>query len=73
VLRQLLLSWGVYPYLVPETQDIDTIFAQAEELALREGWARPGDLVVAVAGDPAEPLGSTNLLKVRVLPRNPKP
>ncbi len=67
ILKQLLLARGVYPYLVDEIQSIDEVFREAENLVLKESWVHEGDRIVIVAGDPAEPPGTTNLLEIRVL------
>jgi pyruvate kinase len=67
ILKQLLLAWGVYPYLIDEIRDVGTAFRQAENLVLKENWVREGDRVVIVAGDPVEPPGTINLLEIRVL------
>ena len=67
ILKQLLLARGVYPYLVDEIQSIDDVFREVEDLVLKERWASEGDRIVIVAGDPAEPPGTTNLLEIRVL------
>jgi pyruvate kinase len=65
--RQLMLSWGIYPYLVDETSDTDVIFTQAEQIVRGKGYAEKGDKIVIVAGDPSSPLGTTNLLKIQTL------
>ena len=67
ILKQLLLARGVYPYFVDEIQSIDDVFREVEDLVLKERWASEGDRIVIVAGDPAEPPGTTNLLEIRVL------
>ncbi|MBI2937821.1 MAG: pyruvate kinase [Thaumarchaeota archaeon] len=67
ILKQLLLARGVYPYFVDEIQSIDDVFREVEALVLKERWASEGDRIVIVAGDPAEPPGTTNLLEIRVL------
>ena len=65
--RRLLLSWGVYPYEVPEPDSVHEVFAQAAALSLKTGIASKGDLIVITAGLPIAVRGTTNLLKVERL------
>src|SRR5512136_2791618 len=63
-LRRLLLSWGVYPYEIPEPATVHDLFAEGVRLCLETGIARRGDLIVITAGIPIAIPGTTNLLKV---------
>ncbi|MDM8000457.1 MAG: pyruvate kinase [Dehalococcoidia bacterium] len=62
--RRLLLSWGVFPYEVPEPATVHDLFAEGVRLCLETGTARRGDLIVITAGLPIAVPGTTNLLKV---------
>ncbi|ROQ92088.1 pyruvate kinase [Desulfosoma caldarium] len=62
--RQLCLSWGVYPVLVPRCDDTDTLFAMARQWAMDHGVARRGDVLVLTAGVPVGQSGTTNMVKV---------
>ena len=62
--RRLLLSWGVYPYEVPEPATVHDLFAEGVRLCIETGIARKGDLIVITAGLPIAIPGTTNLLKV---------
>jgi len=62
--RQLTLSWGVIPALVPSFSDTDQLFSVASSWILKQGLAWPGDRLVVTAGVPVGTPGSTNLLKV---------
>ena len=64
VRRQLMLSWGVIPLLVPQQANTDEVIAGAIEMAVRAGHVSNGDLVVITAGVPVGKSGSTNLIKV---------
>ncbi len=63
-LRRLLLSWGVYPYEVPEPATVHDLFAEGVRLCVETGIAKKGDLIVITAGLPIAIPGTTNLLKV---------
>ncbi len=62
--RRLVLSWGVYPFEVPDPGTVQDLFAEAARLCKETGVARHGDLVVVTAGLPIALPGTTNLLKV---------
>ncbi len=62
--RRLALSWGVYPFEVPDPGNVQDLFAEAVRLCRDTGVARHGDLVVVTAGLPIALPGTTNLLKV---------
>ena len=69
VCRRLMLRWGVYPIKVEKSPHVDKFFTTAANLA-RELWlASPGDILVITGGIPSGVAGSTNLLKVEVVPR----
>lgn len=67
VQRQLSLSWGVLPYLVPEATSTDEMFDVGVEKALESKLVRNGDLVVITAGLPIGMSGTTNILKVHIV------
>jgi pyruvate kinase len=67
--RQLALSWGIQPHLIEKANAHDELFAEAERVVVSDGLAREGDRIVIVAGDPASPSGTTDLLKVQTLSR----
>ncbi len=64
ITRKLALSWGVEPHLTPAATDVDMMFHEATQLALKSGVARKGDLIVITAGIPMGVPGSTNVVKV---------
>lgn len=65
--RRLSLLWGVYPFLVEPTEDMDQMIARAKEVAAQKGFAKKGDMVIITAGHPPSSFGSTNLIKVEVI------
>jgi pyruvate kinase len=68
VARQLALVWGVVPALVPAQENYATMAELALKLAVERGLAAPGDRVVVTAGHPVNTPGTTNLMKVEVVP-----
>lgn len=67
VQRQLNLSWGVLPYLVPAANTTDEMFDMGIEKALESGLVKNGELAVITAGVPAGISGTTNTLKVHIV------
>lgn len=66
-IRRLSLVWGVHPFLVEPTDDVDKMIARGKELAVQKGFAKKGDVVIITAGHPEASPGSTNLIKVEVI------
>ncbi len=66
-LRRSLLYWGVYPALVPSSQNTDEMVANAVSGALATAIVKEGDLVVITAGVPVGTSGTTNLIRVHVV------
>ena len=66
VCRQLNLSWGVIPMLMPEMKNMDDLFELTVDMALEKNLINQGELVVINAGVPLGVSGTTNLMKVHV-------
>ena len=67
VMRQLNLSWNVFPVRVEEKMEMDELFAHAVEKAVEAGYLRRGELVIMVAGIPLGFAGTTNIIKVHIV------
>lgn len=67
VARRLLLSHGVFPVVVEESNSTDEMLESAVAGALQSGLVKHGDLVVITAGVPVGQPGTTNLLKVHTI------
>lgn len=63
VLRQMNMSWGVYPVLMDEKESTDELFNCAVKAAEKAGYISKGDSVVITAGIPLGIAGTTNMLK----------
>ena len=68
--RQLTLVWGVCPLLAKRTENTDEMTADAVRAAVRYGWAKPGDVVVITGGTAGSLPGTTNMMTVRVVPKD---
>ncbi|MDH6227474.1 MULTISPECIES: pyruvate kinase [Streptomyces] len=61
---QLSLTWGVETFLGPHVDSTDAMVEQVDELLLKYGRCRKGDVVVITAGSPPGVSGTTNLVRV---------
>ena len=64
VLRQLNLSWGVYPMLIKEEYSSEILCLRAIEAAQKHNLVKVGDTVVFAGGVPLGIPGRTNLIRV---------
>jgi pyruvate kinase len=64
VSRRLCLLWGAHSAVSEHVQSYEEMVRVATELAKREEFAGPGDILVVVAGIPFGQAGTTNNLRV---------
>ena len=62
--RQLCLSWGVLPALIPPCLNIDEMIEEVRKWVGKNGLAGSGDRLILTAGVPLQRPGTTNLIKV---------
>ncbi|MEO5734334.1 MAG: pyruvate kinase [Rubrivivax sp.] len=62
--RRLAMVWGVHAVHVGEVADVDEMTACACEVAKGEGFAKAGEVIVAIAGMPFGTAGTTNLMRI---------
>jgi pyruvate kinase len=62
--RQLTLSWGVIPALVPACESILQVEQVASETLVKMGLAKKGEVVFLTCGMPLQVSGTTNLIKL---------
>ncbi len=65
-LRHLALEWGVTPLAIPETDDVEDLWARSIAAAREAGVVAAGDRIVITAGTAVNIPGSTNVIKVDV-------
>ena len=63
-IRQLRMSWGVTTLKVQESSSTDEIVWFSVKAAVEAGHAKPGDVVVVLAGSPTEPEPVTDTLRL---------
>lgn len=64
VVRQLALSWGVYPVLVDKTTKIEVMVENAVREAKKRNLVSSGDVVTIITGVIVGTAGGTNMLQV---------
>ncbi len=64
VSRQINMSWGVTPLVIPEEKDTFELFAHSVEEAKKRGYLDSRDTVVITSGVPIGTSGTTNMIKV---------
>jgi pyruvate kinase len=62
--RQLALLWGTHSAVSHEITTYDEMVDHAKAHALEEGFAKPGERIVVIAGIPFGRQGSTNNVRV---------
>jgi pyruvate kinase len=62
--RKLSLVWGVHCIVAEDAHDQDDMVARACRLAFKDGFAKPGQRVIVVAGVPLGTPGATNMLRI---------
>ena len=62
--RQLTTSWGVDTVLVPEAKTTDEAVSFGVQAVVQGGYAKPGDIVVVLAGSLNDPEPVTDTLRI---------
>ena len=62
-IRQLNLTWGVYPFQAKEQESADDLFCHAEEIALSSGIVEEGDTIV-ISGGPHEKNSAIDMMRI---------
>lgn len=65
VRRQLNLSWGVVPFILPKCQTIEHLVNQALVHIKAKKYVKAGDKVIIIAGFPLGKSGNVNWIKIQ--------
>lgn len=65
--RQLAISWGITPIVMPLVKTTDEAIEHASRLAKEHGYVEDGELAVLTAGVPIGMSGTTNMIKVHLI------
>ena len=67
IYRQLALSWGIIPHIMPIVATTDEAIDKSSAIAAELGYASTGELTVITAGVPLDVSGNTNMIKVHIV------
>ena len=67
VQRQLALSWGITPLMMPLAHSTDELIEMSTALAEKNGYLHNGELAVVTAGVPVGVSGTTNMIKIHMV------
>jgi pyruvate kinase len=62
--RRLALLWGVHCVVTQDARDLDDMVNRACRFAFKDGFAKPGQRIIVVAGVPLGTPGATNMLRI---------
>jgi len=62
--RKLSLVWGIHCVIAEDARDQDDMVERACRLAFKEGFAKPGQRIIVVAGVPLGTPGATNMMRI---------
>lgn len=64
VVRQLNLSWGVTPFLIPECKTMTELIRESKKVLLAHKVLKKGDQIILVAGEPLGKSGHMNMVEL---------
>jgi pyruvate kinase len=62
--RKLSVVWGIHCVIAEDAHDQDDMVERACRLAFKEGFAKPGERIIVVAGVPLGTPGATNMMRI---------
>jgi pyruvate kinase len=65
--RKLCLAWGTHCVITPDAQSVEEMIEEAGAVAVKEGFAKPGDRILVTAGVPIGTPGTSNLLRISLI------
>lgn len=67
VYRQLAVSWGVVPFVMPTCQTIEELIERSILYLKKNRYAKAGDSMIVIAGEPVGISGHINFVELRTL------
>jgi pyruvate kinase len=71
--RKLSVVWGIHSVLTSDPENLADMVSKACQIALDEGFAKPGEGVAITAGVPLGSPGTTNMVRIAFLDEHGKP
>ena len=66
-MRKLTLSWGVFPFLVPNIRSVDKIIEQSVFMMKKQRVVQKGDEIIIIAGQPFSESKRSSLIKINIV------
>lgn len=63
--RQLSLSWGLKPFLLPLKHSVEDLIGAFLKYVKRSRLVKKGDRIILISGEPVGKAGATNMLEVK--------
>jgi len=67
VRRQLNLSWGVWPFILPQCKTVEELVDRSVGYLKNKKMVKDGDKIIVVAGEPVGISGGANLVEIRTV------
>ena len=67
VYRQLAVSWGVVPFVLPTCQTIEELIERSVLYLKKKNFAKTGDSMIIIAGEPVGISGHINFVELRTI------
>jgi pyruvate kinase len=67
VQRQLNLSWGVIPFVLPRVESLEEFNDRSIGYLKKNKFSKRGDQILIIAGEPVGVSGNMNLLEIRTV------
>lgn len=65
VLRQLNLSWGIQPFMLPKCSSTEELIDQSVSFLKKTKWIKSGDKIIVIASEPTDISGKINSVEIR--------
>ena len=65
VMRQLILSWGIFPFLIPSCKSLEELIDRSFGFLKKNKRIEKGDSVIIISGEPVGKGGKVNLVEIK--------
>jgi len=65
VQRQLTLSWGVIPFVLPPCRSVEELVDRSLGFIKKKKYIKKGDRIIIIAGEPVGRTGNINLIEIK--------
>lgn len=67
VLRQLCLTWGVYPFILSESKTFEQLVTKGRNYLLKNKFVKKGNEIIVIGGIPVRKPGMMNVVEVQTV------